>query len=263
MIMRDTMIQRMTMAVAVVCGLLSGAFARADATRQEWRFDGGANPVAPEVCNPPGVTSQATITPGEFSGGWQSQLPGLGTATGFWDLGSRGRIVLPVSTGAQAGAKTIRVRVSQWADGGIFSTRATVSVAGATFTGDHRTITENGSLGNWETDESEWALSEGQTAGDLTIISALNGSLVDSVAVIAEASGSSVVLNIQRSTLGSNRVDLSWPASATGYALESTTNLTGPIDWQPVPGTPLTVGDRLVFTVEVNVTAKFFRLRKP
>lgn len=262
MIMRNTMIQRMTAVAVAVCGLFLATTARADATRQEWRFDANSNPATPEVCDPPGATSRATITTGDFSGGWQSQLPGLGSATGFWDLGSRGRIVMPVSTGTPDGAKTIRVRVTQWADGGIFSIRAAVSVAGATHTGDRRVATETGTLGGWETDESEWLLPDGQTAGELTITGALNGTLVDSVAVIAEAPGVSVMLSIRRINPENDQVELSWPAAVTGFLLEGTANLTAP-DWQPVSGAPQVVGDRRLLTTAAGGSAKFFRLRKP
>jgi hypothetical protein len=261
MIMRNT-IQQVTAAGIAVCGLFLATPARADASRQEWRFDGGSNPAAPEVCDPPGVTATATVTPGQFSSGWQSELPGLGTATGFWDLGRSGAIVMPVSTGPETGAKTIRVRVTQWVDGGIFSVRAGVTVAGATFASERRTTVESGPLGGWEATESEWTLPEGQTAGDVTITGAPNGSLVDSVVVAAEAPGASVVLAIRRLSPDSDSVELSWPAAVTGFALEGTASLSEP-DWQPVPGTPQVVGDRQFVNTLAGGSAKFFRLRKP
>ena len=108
--MRNTMIQRMTVAAIAVCGLFLATSARADASRQEWRFDGGSNPAAPEVCDPPGATSRATITPGEFSGDWQTELAGFGTATGFWDLGRSGRIVVPVSTRSEEHTSELQSR---------------------------------------------------------------------------------------------------------------------------------------------------------
>jgi len=261
MIMRNTMIQRMTAAGIAVCGLFLAASARADASRQEWRFDGGSNPAAPEVCEPPGVAATATITPGQFSSGWQSELAGLGTATGFWDLGRSGRIVVPVTAGTETGARTVRVRVTQWVDGAIFSVRAGVSVAGATFTSEVRTTVESGPLGGWEATESEWSLPDGQT-GNVTVTGAPNGSLVDSVAVVAEAPGASVVLSIRRLGPDSDAVELSWPAAVAGYALEGTASLSEP-DWQPVPGTPQVAGDRQFVNTTAGGTAKFFRLRKP
>ena len=255
-------IQQVTAVAIAVCGLFLATAARADGSRQEWRFDAGSNPAAPEVCDPPGTTPRATVTPGQFSSGWQSELPGLGTARGFWDLGRQGRIVMPVSTGTETGARTIRVRVTQWVDGGIFSVRAGASVAGATFAGERRTTVETGPLGGWEAAESEWSLAEGQTAGDLTITGAQNGSLVDSVAVVAEAPGASVVLSIRRLGPDSDAVELSWPAAVTGFALEGTASLSAP-DWQPVPGAVRTIGARQVVTTEAGSTARFFRLRKP
>ena len=189
-------------------------------------------------------------------------MPGLGTATGFWDLGSRGRIIMPVSTGTETGARTLRVRVTQWVDGGIYSVRAGVSVAGATITGERRTTVETGPVGGWEAVESEWALPEGQTAGDVTITGALNGSLVDSLAIVAEAPGASAVLAIRRLSPDSDGVELSWPAAVTGFTLEGTASLSTP-DWQPVPGTPQVAGERQLLNTVAGGSAKFFRLRNP
>lgn len=265
--MRNTMIRVMTVAALVVAGLATETPAQAAGTRQEWRFDVEANPAPPEVCEQINSIARASIQPGQFSSGWQSSLPGLGTATGFWDLGKDGVVVLPVASGhltGEAGGTPIKVRICQWLDGRIFNTRAEVSIAGATRTGGSCTNLEACAMGGWEVDESTWLLPEGQTAGDLTITGAPRGTLIDFISVASgDEAFPAVALNIQPSASGGGRVDLSWPVSATGYALESTESLGGSIDWQPVSGTPLTVGSQLVLTVDANVAARFFRLRKP
>ena len=56
-------------------------------------------------------------------------------------------------------------------------------------------------------------------------------------------------------------LNVSWSAEAIGFRLESTTNLIAP--WQPWPGSPLLVQDRLVFEISPTNQIRFFRLQKP
>lgn len=70
--------------------------------------------------------------------------------------------------------------------------------------------------------------------------------------------GEAPALAVQRA---GNTLELSWPASATGYALQSTTSLTAP-SWTAVAGTPTQDGARLELSVPLEGTARFFRLRK-
>jgi len=58
-----------------------------------------------------------------------------------------------------------------------------------------------------------------------------------------------------------NNFVVSWPASATGYALFSAPTLTGTA-WTPVAGTPQQVGDRLVLTEAIGTGIRFYRLQK-
>lgn len=55
---------------------------------------------------------------------------------------------------------------------------------------------------------------------------------------------------------------LRWPATASGFALESSTSLGSPT-WDPVPGTPQLNGDAFEIAVPKDGPARFFRLRKP
>jgi len=58
-----------------------------------------------------------------------------------------------------------------------------------------------------------------------------------------------------------NNFAVSWPASATGYALYSAPALAGTA-WTPVAGTPQQVGDRLVLTESIGTGIRFYRLQK-
>jgi len=59
-----------------------------------------------------------------------------------------------------------------------------------------------------------------------------------------------------------NNIIISWPAAATGFALESTASLL-PANWSPVTTPPVVVvGDQATVTVAVSGPASFYRLRK-
>ena len=60
---------------------------------------------------------------------------------------------------------------------------------------------------------------------------------------------------------GTNAV-LSWSTAATGYSLESTTNLAHP-NWLPVSGIIFTNGSSLMLTNGIGGSARFFRLSNP
>jgi hypothetical protein len=72
-------------------------------TYQDWRFDTDDNPAAPEEVDNPFGNPRAEVTVGYFGEGWFDWLPGLGSKTGFWDLGGEGgSIVARVPVGAGA-----------------------------------------------------------------------------------------------------------------------------------------------------------------
>ena len=267
MFMCDTKNGMRTAAVILVLTLVMVGQATAGVTLQEWRFNTDANPAPPEVCDQALSTARATMAPGDFATGWQEELPGLGSATGFWDLGRRGTIRLPVASGTLVGAADggtrIWVKVCQWIDGGIFAQVAAVSVGGATRASEVCNNQQTCPVGGWVVHESVWLLPAGQHASEVTVTSPGNGSLVDLVSVSTEpASSVPVVLAIRLSDVEGS-VDLSWPASATGYALEGTPSLSEPRVWEPVTITPQVVGARNVVTTESAGAAKFYRLRKP
>jgi uncharacterized repeat protein (TIGR01451 family) len=70
-------------------------------------------------------------------------------------------------------------------------------------------------------------------------------------------------IGLTATRLGANTVTLSWPASASGFVLQSCNTLP-PVNWSPVGGTVQVIGGQN--TVTVNVTpgeTRFFRLRRP
>jgi hypothetical protein len=80
---------------------------------------------------------------------------------------------------------------------------------------------------------------------------------ISSFSVSSESAGSSVTLAVARA--GAN-VILRWPVGATGFVLETTSNLGTP-GWQPVAGVPVADGQELTVTVPATGTA-FYRLKR-
>jgi hypothetical protein len=65
-------------------------------------------------------------------------------------------------------------------------------------------------------------------------------------------------LDIVRAT--GNSITLSWPLAATGYQLQSATNLLAPVAWAIVTNSPATNGGQLVLSLPVSGTQRYFRL---
>jgi hypothetical protein len=233
-------------------------------SHQEWRFDTGSNPLTAEVCLD-GPPHTATMAPGPFALGWQSQLPSLGDASGIWDLGSRGTISAPLPSFVTAPEPSIRyilVSVCQYQDGSIYSELATVAVPGATYVRTGVDFTTFGALGEWTVDQTLWRVDAGASAGPVSITAAGNGSVVDKVILEAGTPASQPALLKIRS-LGGSAVEISWAASLQGFVLESNTDLNDPQGWQPVDAQVQVSGDQQFVQLAGGDSARFFRLRKP
>ncbi len=84
--------------------------------------------------------------------------------------------------------------------------------------------------------------------------------------MLSTYSGATVTINpgapeVAFSPSGSG-FDVSWPASATGFLLESSPSLTNPV-WTPVNGSPVTTGDQVTLHVASGEAQGYFRLRRP
>lgn len=232
-------------------------------THQEWRFDTGANPLTAEVCNA-GAPHSATMAPGRFALGWQSQLPGLGDASGYWDMGRSGSISTPLPSLASEPGTAVRyilVSVCQYQDGSIYNELAAVSIPGATYVRTGVDYTAIGTLGEWQVNQTLWRVEAGESAGLVTITGAANGSIVDQVVVEAGIPVSAPPLLAVRS-LGAS-VEIAWAASLQGFVLESNTDLNNAQGWQVVNSVPEIVGDEQRVQVPADGSGVFFRLRKP
>jgi hypothetical protein len=127
-------------------------------THQEWSFDSGADPASPSVTENPYGTPIADITPGEFASGWLSQIPGLGTQTGYWDLGGAGAaIVIDIDNRpASLSHKQIWVQVTSFVD---ITQPPLVDVPGGSLlTQQERLVESVPTGGDWWCDVSRWRI---------------------------------------------------------------------------------------------------------
>lgn len=270
-----TAMQRMTIFAAVIAALSGQRVAATDdpetswrgqpgSSHQEWRFDTSSSTPAAEVCLD-GAPHSASVAPGSFALGWQSQLPGLGEASGFWDLGSSGTISAPMPSfvsSPEASVRYILVSVCQYQDGGIYSELATVAVPGATYVRTGVDFTDFGTLGEWTVDQTLWRVDAGVSAGPVSITGSINGSIVDRVAVEAGTPISAPALLKVRS-LGGAAVEIAWAAALQGFVLESNSDLNDPQGWQAVDAQVQVSGNQQFVQLAGGDAARFFRLRKP
>ena len=86
------------------------------------------------------------------------------------------------------------------------------------------------------------------------------------IAIVAASGGFSLAIQVQPPLLtiaqnGSN-VLLSWSTNHSGYTLETTTDLSSPLNWSNVPGTPATLRNQFVLTNSVTGGNQFFRIKR-
>src|SRR6266550_5513416 len=109
---RNNMIKSLTLSIGLALVLATPAFAAI-----EWTFDTGNKPALAST-----GSGTATIALGQFNSGWHDGVTrpfnNYGTATGFWDLGKAGSIVL---SGMTLSGPTTTIQVFQWVDAGTYS----------------------------------------------------------------------------------------------------------------------------------------------
>jgi hypothetical protein len=66
---------------------------------------------------------------------------------------------------------------------------------------------------------------------------------------------------LQAQVSGKNFI-LAWPTNATGYVLQTTTNLAAANSWTAVTNTPATVNQQSVVTNQISGAARFYRLKQ-
>jgi hypothetical protein len=145
----------------------------------EWLFNNGDSPSAANV-----GSGMATINPGAGADGYSQDNPlSLGTASGYWDLGRSGSIVL-ASLGITS-SETYTLKVYQWVDPA-FGYPGTMSYSlsgggGSDALTFFETLPTTGPFGSWEAWSATIDLSPGQ---DITLTGPgglREGAIVDKV----------------------------------------------------------------------------------
>ena len=180
----------------VVCGAVSACLAHdvvvppwrgsAFSTFQDWRFSTSSNPAAAEVLNNPHGNPSAAITVRPYGSGWLNQIPGLGTMTGYWDLGSAGTIQFTVPNppsipGASAG--WVSVQTTYFED---LMEPPTVDVPGAVkVRADSRVVEDVPTGGQWLVEQTLWRFAPCPTSVTAMLTSSNSpfGSVVDETVV--------------------------------------------------------------------------------
>jgi hypothetical protein len=268
MLMKNT--NNRTTAVLVVLAAIATSVWSAQASSgvsYQWQFGSGANPAAPDAAAGGVGAAQAAIAPGAFASGWMANNAIMGAAQGIWDLGRNGTITLTDPAGLVGDAGQVRlftVRVVEYQDGGIYSELTSVSVPGATPAASKAAYADPTDLGDWVVQETQWSAPVGAAVNSITITSAYDGSLVDSVAVLTSVTVAQLPqLTIRRTGADNSQVQISWPASYSGVVLESTADLKGSQGWTQVPATVQVSGDTASVTLAAADSTSFYRLRQP
>ncbi len=239
------------------------AFAAVAAGAATWEFTTGANPALSKS-----GAGRAVLAPGDFADGWIEANGLFGGATGVWDLGRNGTIVLSdpgVLAGMSAQRREITVRVTQWVDGGIYADYADVAVPGAVMETFDGRMARFGTIGGWMEDETVWSVAAGVTTESVVITGASNGSLVDQVSVVVATFTVDPlpVLSVRRLAGGVNRVELSWASSTSDWVVQTSESVSDANGWQALGEAITVTGERHSVVTEATGGARFFRLSKP
>ncbi|MGA2324059.1 MAG: hypothetical protein ABSG22_09455 [Sedimentisphaerales bacterium] len=153
-------------------------------TYQMWTFSNNGNPVLADVMQNEYGQAEAKITIGAYGSGWWNQLLGLGTQTGYWDLGgSGGRITIHIDNQPQLLlSKEIWIQVTYFKD---ISEVPTVQISGATYVAGTTVVVEQVQTGGaWYLAQSLWRISPSPSQEEIIINSDPNhGSVIDQIVV--------------------------------------------------------------------------------
>jgi hypothetical protein len=157
-------------------------------TFQQWAFSVDTNPAAilPELATNSFGTPSASIAFGPYSSGYINEDSFLGCAQGIWDLGEYGTLSLTIPNAPSAPANAyqyVQVQVTQYRDPSIYTTNASVTIAGGSLVNEHQQTLQNTTFGEWVVDTTVWRLAPSLAAGTIQINAGDDGALIDQVAV--------------------------------------------------------------------------------
>lgn len=157
---------------------------REGSTFQEWTFSTRTNPASPEVSSNAYGLASVSVTLGLMASGWLRDV-GLGSRTGYWDLGGSGLMTVTIPNQAGAGAlawKYVSVEVTYWDDPPLF-VAPSVAVAGGSLLAETNWVVEPTGFGGWSAHRSLWRLQSASESETIVITAGTNGGIVDRVVV--------------------------------------------------------------------------------
>jgi hypothetical protein len=189
--MRETRI--LLSAVLVVCAFSSAPVRAHDlvppswrgqdgSTYQMWDFGNASNPALPDAIQNPYGSAVANVTIGTYASGWLAG--GLGTQTGYWDLGfPGGGIAINIDNRPQPlPYKEIWVQVTYFDH---INAAPIISIPGATYLGgETRTVESTTGGGAWLLGLSKWRIEPNPAHEQVMVTSDPQwGSVVDQIVI--------------------------------------------------------------------------------
>jgi len=142
----------------------------------------------PEVDSNPYGDPIALITLGDLADGWQLGPGGLGTQTGYWDLGIEGAISIDVPNRPfDGGIKELWISVIYFEDEGFMAAPVVDVVSGGhvvTFLGEETFLVEEDPIsGQWNAHLTKWLIVPNPDSEQGIIISRLSSSVIDQIEI--------------------------------------------------------------------------------
>ncbi len=173
---RQNVLKSLIVSVALAFAAATPAFATIE---WQWEFNSGANPATPQVGSP-GAT--AAIQVGDFGAGWHNDW-GLGSATGYWDLGINGSVTLTIpNLASPSQSYNATLSIVQWVDGFLFSGDLSYAFSGATQVGSTTThLIESTDFGSWVQYDTVWTLLASSDPSIITITGPGDGAIFSGI----------------------------------------------------------------------------------
>ena len=171
------MLKSLIVSMAMAFAAATPAFASLE---WQWQFDTAANPATPQIGS---LGSTATITVGDFGAGWHNDW-GLGSATGYWDMGINGSVALHIpNLASPSGPYSATLSIVQWVDD-LFTGNLTYSVPGTQVGGTTIQVIEDTGFGSWVEYDTVWSLLASSNPVDITITGPEGGAIFNQISVV-------------------------------------------------------------------------------
>jgi len=173
------MLKTLIASIAFAFAAATPAFATID---WQWQFDSAANPASPQIAGGLGATATINVDP-IYGTGWHNNDWGLGSATGFWDLGQNGSVVLTIP-GFASPSQTLNatLKIVQWVDDFLYYGNLNYLIPGATqVSSTTPNPIETTFFGSWVEYETVWTLLASSDPTVITITGPETGAIFSGI----------------------------------------------------------------------------------